>query len=69
MAEKVEIPSNLYKKIEEKIKGSEFKSVSDYVTFVLRELIAAEAEQGAQELSGEEEAKVKDRLRSLGYMD
>ncbi len=62
----VDIPSGLYKKLEERIKGSEFSSVSDYVAFVLTELLAAEEASGG---SAEDEGKVKDRLRSLGYLD
>lgn len=64
----IEISENLYKKVEEKIKDSEFTSVSDYVSFVLRELIDAEVD-GESELTEEEEDKVKERLRSLGYLD
>ncbi|MCI4445961.1 MAG: CopG family transcriptional regulator, partial [Candidatus Aminicenantes bacterium] len=40
----VSIPTSLYKKIEEKIKGTEFSSVSGYVTKVLRESLAREEE-------------------------
>ncbi len=63
---KITIPAPLYRKLEDRIKGSEFASVSDYVIFVLKELLAEE-EGGA--MSGEDEAKIKERLRALGYMD
>ena len=64
----VSIPTSLYKKIEEKIKGSEITSVSSYVAKVLREnLSKEEATQGA--LTKEDEEKVKKRLKALGYID
>ncbi len=63
----VSIPSTLYKKAEEQIRGTEFSSVSEYVAFVLRELLAKEGDDEA--FSGEDEEKVKERLRSLGYLD
>jgi len=64
----VSIPASLYKKIEEKIKGSEFKSVSDYITKVLRENLSKE-ESAQGTMSKEDEEKVKERLRALGYLD
>ena len=63
----VSIPVPLYEKVKDKIKDTGFTSVSDYVVFVLRELMSEdESEEG---FSKEDEEKVKDRLRSLGYMD
>ena len=62
----VSIPTSLFEKIEEKIEGTEFDSVSSYVTFVLNEILA---EEEKEHLSKEDEEKVKDRLRALGYID
>ena len=64
----VSIPTILYKKIEEKIKGSEIKSVASYATKVLRESLSKE-ESAPDELSKEDEEKVKERLKALGYLD
>jgi Arc/MetJ-type ribon-helix-helix transcriptional regulator len=64
----VSIPTSLYKRIEEKIKGSEFKSVSSYITKVLRESLSEEKASG-EALSKEDEEKVKERLKALGYID
>jgi|Deesub1362A_J573_1020465.scaffolds.fasta_scaffold23780_1 Arc/MetJ-type ribon-helix-helix transcriptional regulator len=63
----VKIPFELYKKIKERVKVTEFESVEEYVTFVLEEVVK---EEGAQEygLSEEDEEKVKERLRGLGYL-
>ncbi|MBC7349777.1 MAG: CopG family transcriptional regulator [Candidatus Aminicenantes bacterium] len=64
----VSIPTSLYKKIEEKIKGTEFSSVSSYVTKVLRESLAR-TEENKEVFSPEEEEKIKERLKALGYID
>jgi Arc/MetJ-type ribon-helix-helix transcriptional regulator len=64
----VSIPTPLFKKIEERIKGTGFTSVSGYVTYVLREVISEEEDED-QPFSEEDEQRVKDRLRALGYLD
>jgi Arc/MetJ-type ribon-helix-helix transcriptional regulator len=64
----VSIPTSLYKKIEEKIKGTEFSSVSSYVTKVLRESLSKN-EENKEVFSAEEEEKIKERLKALGYID
>ncbi|MCX7973089.1 MAG: ribbon-helix-helix domain-containing protein [Candidatus Aminicenantes bacterium] len=64
----ISIPTSLYKKIEEKIKGTEFSSVSSYVTKVLREKLSQE-ENSTEVFSPEEEEKIKERLKALGYID
>ena len=64
----ISIPTSLFKKIEEKIKDTEFTSVSSYVTKVLRESLSKE-EGTQQPLSKEDEEKVKERLKALGYID
>jgi Arc/MetJ-type ribon-helix-helix transcriptional regulator len=68
----VSIPVPLFKKVEERIQGTGFTSVSSYVTYVLREIIAEEERQDdddTQPFSKEDEERVKDRLRALGYID
>ena len=64
----VSIPTSLFKKIEEKIKGSEINSVSSYVAKVLRESLSKE-ETNQEALTKEDEEKVKKRLKALGYID
>lgn len=62
----ITIPEDLYKKAEEFIKksGTEFKSVDDLVTFILQEFLSEEGEA----LTPEEEEKIRERLRALGYI-
>ncbi|MEM3526552.1 MAG: hypothetical protein QXV37_03975 [Candidatus Jordarchaeaceae archaeon] len=63
----VSIPTPLFEKIKERIKNTGFTSVSSYVTYVLREIIAEEEEEG-EPFSKEDEEKIKQRLRTLGYL-
>jgi Arc/MetJ-type ribon-helix-helix transcriptional regulator len=65
----VSIPAPLFKKVEERIKGTGFTSVSSYVAYVLREIIAEEEEQEEEPFTEEDKERVKERLRALGYID
>ncbi|MEE9379079.1 MAG: CopG family transcriptional regulator [Candidatus Lokiarchaeia archaeon] len=67
----VSIPKPLAEKVKERMKGTGFSSVSSYVTYVLRQVISSieEEEKSKQAFTKEEEEKVKQRLRDLGYID
>jgi len=65
----VSIPTPLAEKIKERIEGTGFTSISSYVTYVLREVIASMEEDEDEVFSKEDEEKVKERLRALGYLD
>lgn len=69
----ISIPKVLADKIKKRMEGTGFNSVSSYVTYVLRQVLSnVESQEKSQEkeaFSEEEEKKVKDRLRSLGYLD
>jgi len=67
----VSIPKPLVIKIKERMKGTGFASVSSYVTYVLRQVLSSieEEERSKQAFTKEEEEKVKQRLRDLGYID
>lgn len=64
----VKIPKDIIEKIKERIQGTEFKSVEEYITFVLQEVIKDD-EEPDEVFSEEDEKKVKERLRALGYLD
>ena len=64
----VSIPTSLYKKIEAVSKGTEVSSVSSYVTKILRESLSRGQEKH-EVFSKEDEEKVKERLKALGYID
>ena len=63
----ISVPASLYNSIEGRIKDTGFESVDSYVTYVLREILSEDEEE--ETLTEEDEEKVKERLRSLGYMD
>ena len=64
------IPTPLAEKIKKRIEGTGFNSISSYVTYVLRELLASMEEEEQEEVfSKEDEEKIKERLRALGYLD
>lgn len=66
----VSIPQDVYKKIEGRMEDAGFNTVSEYVTYVLKEVLASLEEEEEEEVfSEEEEEKVKERLRALGYID
>ncbi len=65
----VSIPTPLAEKIKKRIEGTGFTSISSYVTYVLRELLASMEEEEEEVFSKEDEEKIKERLRALGYLD
>ena len=65
----VSIPTPLFKKVEERIKGTGFTSVSSYVTYVLREIVTEKEAEAEKSFAKKDEEKVKARLRALGYID
>ena len=65
----ISIPTPLAEKIKKRIEGTGFTSLSSYVTYVLREVLAGIEEETEEAFSKEDEDRVKDRLRALGYLD
>ena len=65
----ISIPTPLAEKIKKRIKGTGFTSLSSYVTYVLREVLSGMEEEKEEAFTKEDEERVKDRLRSLGYLD
>jgi Arc/MetJ-type ribon-helix-helix transcriptional regulator len=65
----ISIPTPLAEKIKKRIKGTGFHSLSSYVTYVLREVISGTEEEKEEVFTKEDEEKVKERLRALGYLD
>jgi Arc/MetJ-type ribon-helix-helix transcriptional regulator len=63
----VQISKETYEKIEKYIKEmGGFSSVEEFIEFVVNEVLSEE--EGTQVFSKEDEEKVKERLRSLGYL-
>ena len=63
----VSLPAELYTKIEQRVAGTEFHSVDEYVNFVLEEVLKEEEPETT--FSKEDEEEVKKRLKALGYLD
>ena len=64
----IEIPETLYDRVSARIKGTEFTSVSDYVARVIRERLAGEENEKPSNYTKEEEERIKERLKALGYL-
>ena len=72
----VKIPRPLYRKIQQVVEGSGFNSPTDFIVYVLRDLMgeadaaqaAAEAAEQVPEFSQEELDDVKRKLKNLGYL-
>ncbi|HIE43561.1 MAG TPA: CopG family transcriptional regulator [Candidatus Omnitrophica bacterium] len=60
----IKIPRPLYKNLQKIIEGTGFSSVTEFATFVLRDIASGRTE----ELSSEEISKIKERLKKLGYI-
>lgn len=60
----VMIPRELYDKVREKIAGTSFTSVEEYLALLLENEFPEEAEY-----SEEEEALIRERLKKLGYIE
>jgi len=66
----IKVPEELIAKIKERLQGTEFNSIDEYATFVLEEVVKETEEEEPEEVfSEEDEHKVKERLRALGYLD
>ena len=61
------IPRALYDKLKTRAEGTEFHSVSEYVVFVLEEVVKDENAE-PKVMDSEDEEKVKENLRALGYI-
>ncbi len=68
---KISIKKSLAIKLKKRLKETEFKTLSEYVNFILEEVLASLEEQDDEDsgYSPEEEEKVKQRLKDLGYID
>jgi len=64
----IEIPRRLYEQIKKHVEesGGEFKSVEEFVVFVLEEVLREE--EAGSVFTPEEEEEIKRRLRALGYL-
>ena len=65
----LKVPRPLYNRLAQLIEGSGYNSVTDFVVYVLRDIVSTHAIADTDEgYTPEELEKVKARLRSLGYL-
>ncbi len=70
----IKIPGPLYNRISKIVAGSGFNSVTDFIVYVLRDLVSTREETSGTEkigdtsLSKEEIEAIRKRLKSLGYL-
>ena len=64
----IKIPRPLYDKITRVIEGVGYNSVTDFVVYVMRDLMSSHGELEKGTYTAEELAKVKERLKNLGYL-
>jgi Arc/MetJ-type ribon-helix-helix transcriptional regulator len=66
----IKIPRPLYRKLQVLIDGSSFSSVTDFIVYILRDIISEKGiPADKDELTPEETKAIKQRLRNLGYLD
>lgn len=64
----IKIPRPLYESLGKIIKESGFHSVTEFIVYVLRDLISSREMEKESSLSNKEIEMVKKRLKSLGYL-
>jgi hypothetical protein len=62
----IRLPAETVRAIEARLEGSAFESVDAFVAFVLARLLES---PGGPGLTEDDERTLKERLRSLGYID
>jgi len=64
----IKIPRPLYEGLSEVIEGSGFNSVTEFIVYVLRDLISSRPLKHEPSLSEKEIEMIRRRLKSLGYL-
>jgi len=64
----IKIPKPLYDSLGQIIEESGFNSVTEFIVYVLRDLISSRTSEKEPSLSRKEIEMVKKRLKSLGYL-
>jgi Arc/MetJ-type ribon-helix-helix transcriptional regulator len=64
----IKIPRPLYDSLSEIIEGSGFNSVTEFIVYVLRDLLSSRSIKKEPSLSKNEIEIIRKRLKSLGYL-
>jgi hypothetical protein len=65
----LDLPAEVVDRIERRLPRTDFDTPEAYVTYVMREVLYYVETEADGEFEPVDEADVKDRLRSLGYLD
>lgn len=66
----VDLPDRIVERVEARLPRTEFDDVGEYVTFVMEEVLyRVEKETEDDDFEAVDEDEVKDRLKSLGYLN
>lgn len=66
---KVEIKDQIIKRLDQRVKeGKDFRNVEEYVNYILQQVVDRLNLESPKSRK-EDEEKVKERLKSLGYME
>ena len=65
----IKIPRRLYVKVQQLIGESGFNSPTDFIVYVLRDVLSETGRESKDEISADEMNAVKQKLKNLGYLD
>jgi len=65
----IKIPRPLYNKVQQLIEESGFNSPTDFIVYVLRDVLSQHEADRADRFTPEELTVIKQKLRRLGYLD
>tara|TARA_Y100000034_G_scaffold93158_1_gene112713 strand:- start:3162 stop:3365 length:204 start_codon:yes stop_codon:yes gene_type:complete len=65
----IKIPKELAKKLEQRIKQTDFKSIQEYIIYTLEQIVSDQDNLSNREsYSPEEEEALKKNLKDMGYL-
>ncbi|EMA44798.1 hypothetical protein [Halococcus saccharolyticus] len=66
----VELPERIVERVEKRLPRTEFDSTPEYITYVMEEVLyRVEQETEDDDFEAVDEDEVRDRLKSLGYLN
>ena len=66
----LELPERIVERIEDRLPRTEWEDPAEYITYVMEEVLyRVEENTDEEDFESVDEAKVKDRLKSLGYLN
>ncbi|UCH85426.1 MAG: CopG family transcriptional regulator [Candidatus Latescibacterota bacterium] len=65
----IKIPRRLYLKIQHLIAESGFNSATDFIVYVLRDVLSETGRETTEDFTSDELKSLKQKLRNLGYLD